>query len=96
MSLGKFTCGILTGFTLGLLFAPQKGRKTRKQVMDTAESWKSSLDNLFGKGENELDKIREMLESEADLLNPEIRHKLLRLIEQNKRTIQEAKQQSLS
>ena len=57
MSLGKFTCGILTGFALGLLFAPQKGRKTRKKVMDAAESWKNSLDNLFGKGENELDKI---------------------------------------
>lgn len=94
--LGKFTTGLLTGLTLGLLFAPQKGRKTRRQVMEAAESWKHSLDNLFGKGENELDAIKEMLESDADLLNPEIRHKLLKLIEQNKKTIQEAKQQTLS
>ena len=96
MKFSKFTAGVLAGFTIGLLIAPQKGRKTRKKVKNTAELWKHKLDNLFGKGETELDKLKEMLEKETDLLNPEVRTKLLKLIDENKRTIQAAKQQSLS
>jgi gas vesicle protein len=96
MRFSKFAAGAVTGFVLGLLLAPQKGRKTRKKVKQTAESWKHSLDNLFGKGETELDKLKDMLEKETDLLNPEVRAKLLKLIEENKKTIRAAKQQSLS
>lgn len=96
MKFSKFTGGLISGFVLGLLLAPQKGRKTRKQVKHTAESWKHGLNNLFGKGESELDKLRDTLEKEADLLNPEVRTKLLRLIDENKKTIQAAKRQSLS
>lgn len=96
MKFSKFAAGVLTGFVIGLLVAPQKGRKTRKKVKSAAESWKHRLDNLFGKGETELDKLRDMLEKETDLLNPEVRTKLLKLIDENKKTIQAAKQQSLS
>jgi gas vesicle protein len=95
MKFSKFTGGLLAGFVLGVLMAPQKGRKTRKQVKHTAEHWKHGLNNLFGKGESELDKLRDTLEKE-DLLNPDVRIKLLRLIDENKKTIQAAKRQSLS
>jgi len=96
MKFSKFAAGVLTGFTIGLLVAPQKGRKTRKKVKTAAESWKHRLDNLFGKGETELDKLRDMLEKETELLHPEVKAKLLKLIDDNKRTIQAAKQHSLS
>lgn len=96
MRFTKFTAGILSGFVLGLLLAPQKGVETRKQVKDTAEAWKNRLNNLFGKGENELDELKEILENEAEELSYEVRLKLLKLVEENRKTVREAKQQTLS
>ncbi len=96
MKFSKFTAGIASGFVLGLLLAPQKGKDTRKQVKDTAEAWKNKLSNLFGKGESELDELKDILESEATELNQELRGRLLKIIEENRQTYQEAKHHSLS
>ena len=96
MIFSKFTAGILSGFVLGLLLAPQKGEETRKQVKETAESWKNRLDNLFGKGEGELDELKEILENETESLSHEVRQKLIKLIENNRKTVREAKQQTFS
>lgn len=96
MRCSKFTAGIVSGFVLGLLLAPQKGKDIRRQVKETAESWKHKLTHLFGKGENELDELKDILENEAQELSLEVRQKLLRLVEENKKTYKEAKNHSLS
>ena len=96
MRFTKFTAGILSGFVLGLLLAPQKGEETRKQVKETAEAWKNRLNNLFGKGESELDELKDILENEAEELSLDVRQKLLKLVEENRKTVREAKQQTLS
>jgi gas vesicle protein len=96
MTFSKFTAGLVSGFVLGLLLAPQKGVETRKQVKETAEAWKHRLNNLFGKGETELDELKDILENEAESLSQDVRQKLLRLVEENRRTYHEAKHQSLS
>lgn len=96
MRLNKFTAGLFSGFVLGLLLAPEKGEKTRQRVKETAEAWKHRLNSLFGKGESELDELKDILENEADELDQEVRQKLLRLVEENRRTYHEAKHQSLS
>lgn len=96
MKLTKFTAGIVSGFVLGLLLAPAKGVQTRKKVKDTAEAWRSRLNQLFGKGETELDELKMILEDESEELDAEARLKLLKLIEENRRTIREAKQHTLS
>lgn len=96
MRFSKFTAGIVSGFVLGLLLAPEKGEKTRQKVKDTAEAWKHRLNSLFGKGESELDELKDILENEAEELNHEVRKKLLRLVEENRKTYHEAKHQSLS
>jgi len=96
MRFSKFTAGLASGFILGLLLAPEKGEKTRQRVKETAEAWKHRLNNLFGKGESELDELKEILENEAEALSEDVRQKLLRLVEENRRTYHEAKHQSLS
>jgi gas vesicle protein len=96
MKFSKFTAGIVSGFVLGLLLAPQKGEDTRKKVKETADAWKHRLNNLFGKGESELDELKDILENEAESLSLDVRQRLLRLVEENKRTYHEAKHQSLS
>jgi gas vesicle protein len=92
----KFSAGLISGLVLGILIAPDKGQETRKKVKETAESWKHRLNNLFGKGENELDELKDILENEAKDLNHDVRQRLLKLIEENRKTYREAKQQSLS
>ncbi len=96
MRFSKFTAGVVSGFVLGLLLAPEKGEQTRKRVKETAEAWKHRLSNLFGKGEGELDELKDILENEAESLSHEVRQRLLRLVEENRKTYQEARQQSLS
>jgi gas vesicle protein len=96
MKFSKFTAGIISGFVLGLLLAPQKGEDTRKKVKETADAWKHRLNNLFGKGESELDELKDILENEAETLSLDVRQKLLRLVEENRKTYYEAKHQSLS
>lgn len=96
MRFSKFTAGVVSGFVLGLLLAPEKGEQTRKRVKETAEAWKHRLSNLFGKGEGELDELKGILENEAESLSHEVRQRLLRLVEENRKTYQEARQQSLS
>jgi gas vesicle protein len=96
MRCSKFTAGIISGFVLGLLLAPQKGKETRKQVKETAEAWKERLSGLFGKGEGELDELKEILKTEAGALSQELRIRLLRLIEENRKTYKPARNESLS
>ena len=96
MRFSKFAAGIVSGFVLGLLLAPEKGVQTRKKVKETAEAWKYRLSHLFGKGEGELDELKGILENEAEELSHEVRQRLLRLVEENRKTYQEARQQSLS
>ncbi len=96
MRFSKFTAGIVSGFVLGLLLAPEKGAQTRKKVKETAEAWKHRLNHLFGKGEGELDELKDILENEAEELSLEMRQRLLRLVEENRKTYREARQQSLS
>lgn len=96
MNLTKFYVGLLSGIAVGLLLAPEKGATTRQKVKETADSWRHRLNKLFGKGESELDELQNILENETEMLSTELRQKLLKLVEENRKTYREAKQQSLS
>jgi len=92
----KFTAGLLSGIAIGLLTAPARGEETRKKLTDTATAWKEKIDNLFGKGDTDLDELKNILENEATLLDLELRNRLLKLIERSQKAFKSAKEETLS
>lgn len=81
----NFTCGIVSGLALGILFAPRKGEETRKQLKESMNSCQSRLERMFGKGEEELSALRETLEDQTEDITQEVREKLLKLIKETQR-----------
>lgn len=64
MSTGsKIALGIIgaaaAGVVIGLLLAPEKGTEMRKKLKKTAGDWADNLTNLFHKGEEELENLKE-------------------------------------
>jgi gas vesicle protein len=63
MSSGKVVLGMLAGLAagavLGILFAPEKGSKTRRQILDKGEDY---ADDVKAKMDNFLDMITEKFE----------------------------------
>ena len=59
--------GVAVGALMGVLFAPEKGDKTRKKIMeksnDYADELKDKLDSLLGTVTSKYDKIRREGES---------------------------------
>ena len=59
--------GVAVGALLGVLFAPEKGDKTRKKIMeksnDYADELKDKLDSLLGTVTSKVDKMRKEGES---------------------------------
>ena len=59
--------GVAVGALMGVLFAPEKGDKTRKKIMeksnDYADELKDKLDSLLGTVNSKVDKMRKEGES---------------------------------
>ena len=59
--------GVAVGALLGVLFAPEKGDKTRKKIMeksnDYADELKDKLDSLLGTVSSKYDKLKREGES---------------------------------
>ncbi len=59
--------GVAVGALMGVLFAPEKGDKTRKKIMeksnDYADELKDKLDSLLGTVTSKVDKMRKEGES---------------------------------
>jgi len=88
--------GLVSGIAIGLLTAPAKGEDTRKKLTDTAAAWKEKIDDLFGKGDTDLDELKTILENEATLLDLEVKNRLLKLIERSKKAFSSAKEETLA
>lgn len=94
--MNKFTVGVLAGAVLGLLTAPAKGEETRKKLSNTANSWKNKLDELFGKGNDELDELKATLEDTTAEVTEELRAKLIKLVDRSKKAFKDAHQESIA
>lgn len=70
MNSGKILLGVLAGFaagaTLGILFAPKKGSKIRKKIVDKGENYAEDLKEKFDEFCNLLTDKFEQVKEETD------------------------------
>lgn len=92
--------GAVVGATLGILFAPAKGTKTRKRIRKTVEDstdaiveksheWKDQVNHLFtskkGEFQEELDRMVDHMSLKADDVIDTLEKKLAKLKESNEK-----------
>ena len=49
---------VAAGVVIGLLIAPEKGSEMRKRIKNTAGSWADNINNLFVKGKEAMEDIK--------------------------------------
>lgn len=67
-----FAGGLAAGAILGLLFAPQSGRKTRRALMRRAGRTKDDLSDLIEEGRQQWSKVRNKAADAATMTREEV------------------------
>ncbi len=89
MRLNKFFAGVTAGVILGVLFAPDKGCNTRRQLKRTCNDIKDQVDDWFGLEKDEIDELYEKLEDKASDITEDMRAKLIQLLDNAKQNIKQ-------
>jgi gas vesicle protein len=84
MRCNKFLSGVITGVVLGILFAPDRGKDTRKQLKRTCCDIKDQIDDLVGNKKSEIEKLYHQLEDRAEDISDDMRAKLIQLLDNAK------------
>lgn len=84
MRCNKFSAGLLIGAALGVLFAPDKGCRTRGKIKDACNDIKDQVDRLFGLKQNEIEELYAKLENKAEDITDDMRSKLILLLDNAK------------
>ncbi len=88
MKSGKVLLGILAGVAggalLGILFAPEKGVRTRKNIMDKSGDYADDLKDKFNDYVNSMSKKYEKAWHEAEVIVAEGKAKYVELMDEGK------------
>ncbi len=90
MKCSNFSIGLVSGIAIGLLFAPEKGSKMRKRIKKGTLLCKDKVEHLFNKGIDELQEIKNALEDQQNEVTQEVREKLLQLIDETQKHIEDS------
>lgn len=83
--MNRLTTGLIAGLALGFLFAPKKGDETREDLICFWDKAKDRFDRMFGKGEEELNSLKELLEDSTQEITSEAREQLLKMVRETQR-----------
>lgn len=76
--------GLVAGVAIGLLTAPASGSETRQKIADSANNMRKKLRSIAGKTMDELDELKDLVETEMDDLRADVKERVLQLIETSK------------
>jgi len=76
--------GLVAGAAAALLTAPQSGSETRHKIADATGKLKSKLSKLVGRASDELDELKNIIQTQGDGLTDDVRQRILRLIASTK------------
>lgn len=71
---------LATGVTIGILIAPEKGKKTRQKIGDKFDDMKDSWKKFRGTTLDELDELKSTFKHEISGLQDDARQRVLELI----------------
>ena len=65
--------GLALGGLLGLLFAPNKGKDTRKKITDTRDKFTGSIKDSVNKGKEKFSELRDGVKEKIEALNEKVK-----------------------
>ena len=65
--------GLLAGGVLGLLFAPNKGRETRKRIADGEKKLNKSIKETVNRGKEKFSDLKDGIKENIEALNEKVR-----------------------
>ena len=65
--------GIAVGGMLGLLFAPNKGSKTRKKIADAEKTLSNSIKETFNRGKDKFSDLKDGMKEKIEALNEKVK-----------------------
>jgi len=90
--------GTVIGATLGILFAPAKGKKTRKKITDEAliakDKLKETATDLKSKASSKVSSKKETLEAQLEDVVSNVSHKAEDVITTLEKKLEELKEQN--
>jgi gas vesicle protein len=73
--------GLVAGVAVGMLTAPCKGAETRKKVADSADNLRKVIQGFTTKRGHSVEDVKNILSEEIQGLQPDVKNKILQIIE---------------
>ena len=64
---------VVVGGVLGLLFAPNKGRETRKRIADAEKNLSKSIKETVNRGKDKFSDLKDGMKEKIEALNEKVR-----------------------
>jgi gas vesicle protein len=78
---------LVSGVAIGVLLAPNCGTDTRRKVAETAENFRKRIMGFATRSGHTVEDIKNMLSDEVEGLNPDLKNRILQLIEGSERRL---------
>ena len=78
---------LVSGVAIGVLLAPRCGSETRRNIMESAENIRKRILGFAARTGHTIDDVKQMLNEDIEGLNPDLRNRILQIIEGSERKL---------